>query len=363
MVRVMNERQLAQTAFHKSDSNIIVGSLEGLPISATALAQTNSGSSYVVKSFSSGLTAKVYKIKLAGRFYTLKQKRTQARVCNVDGEYSFLNEVQRRQDFHRLKQGSSSASFANIVATTYANYRLGIILSPWIEGEHITVLTKAIVSQLFTTLNACDKAGLMEWDLCAGNLLVDAQQQLWLFDFGYMYRFSPCHEFNSNGLSDPLFHSVERFETRFLFGWMLTHPLSEAARLSLYRMVKEVAFDVYQDKLRWLREQAANTRITVRIENLLNNWSAALADPAQLHIQYKLDSFRSHVLDIEDDLHGKSCTPTTLLRIEAVTVLIKNEYDMLKNHDMLFYENKDKTREQLIAIYHDKKTQAIRYQS
>ena len=29
----------------------------------------------------------------------------------------------------------------------------------------------------------------MEWDLCSGNLLVDRQEQLWLFDFGYMYPF------------------------------------------------------------------------------------------------------------------------------------------------------------------------------
>ncbi len=55
----------------------------------------------------------------------------------------------------------------------------------------------------------------MEWDLCSGNLLVDRQEQLWLFDFGYMYPFDPLREFNSNGLADPLFHFVERFETRF----------------------------------------------------------------------------------------------------------------------------------------------------
>ncbi len=37
----------------------------------------------------------------------------------------------------------------------------------------------------------------MEWDLCSGNLLVDRQEQLWLFDFGYMYPFDPLREFTA----------------------------------------------------------------------------------------------------------------------------------------------------------------------
>jgi predicted unusual protein kinase regulating ubiquinone biosynthesis (AarF/ABC1/UbiB family) len=45
----------------------------------------------------------------------------------------------------------------------------------------------------------------MEWDLCNGNLLVDREEHLWLFDFGYMYPFDPLREFNSNGLADPFF--------------------------------------------------------------------------------------------------------------------------------------------------------------
>jgi hypothetical protein len=32
----------------------------------------------------------------------------------------------------------------------------------------------------------------------------------------------PLREFNSNGLADPLFHFVERFETRFFFSWLMT---------------------------------------------------------------------------------------------------------------------------------------------
>ncbi len=87
--------------------------------------------------------------------------------------------------------------------------------SPRIDGEPIHQLTPPLIAQLFTTLEACEEQGLMEWDLCSGNLLVDRQEQLWLFDFGYMYPFDPLREFNSNGLADPLFHFVERFETRF----------------------------------------------------------------------------------------------------------------------------------------------------
>ena len=104
--------------------------------------------------------------------------------------------------------------FTHIVPTLYADYRLGILLSPD-RRRADTPVDPPLIAQLFTTLEACEEQGLMEWDLCSGNLLVDRQEQLWLFDFGYMYPFDPLREFNSNGLADPLFHFVERFETRF----------------------------------------------------------------------------------------------------------------------------------------------------
>lgn len=134
---------------------------------------------------------------------------------NLDGEFSFLNEVQRRADFHKLKSDPATANdFRCIVETVYADYRLGIILSEWIEGTPFDPTPK-LLHDLFSTLIACEQAGLFEWDLCSGNLLVDDNNQLKLFDFGYMYPFEPRREFNSMVLMRLYFSSVNALRHGF----------------------------------------------------------------------------------------------------------------------------------------------------
>ncbi|GAL11587.1 hypothetical protein JCM19233_2577 [Vibrio astriarenae] len=194
----------------------------------------------MVKTIDSGLTAEIFHLHIDGRDYTLKKRREQAKVKNLDGKYSFLNEVLCRQRFESLKSDPNTAPFfENIISTIYADYRLGIILSPWIDGTHIQRLDAQLIRQLFTTLEAIERQGIMEWDLCGESLLVDSNDKVWLFDFGYMYPFNSLTEFNSNGLSDPIFHFVERFETRFFFGWLLENKLDTEEQLALYKMAKE----------------------------------------------------------------------------------------------------------------------------
>lgn len=72
---------------------------------------------------------------------------------NVDGQTSFLNEVQRRRDFTELKRHPETASlFTHIVDTHYASLREGIILSPWIEGERLQHFDARVFDQLFGTI-------------------------------------------------------------------------------------------------------------------------------------------------------------------------------------------------------------------
>jgi hypothetical protein len=214
--RVM-ARQQAQMAFVASGENLVVGSEVDCPLPPDELAALTPDSSLVVEQFGGGLTARVLHLQIDGKHYTLKQKRHEALVRNVDGETSFLNEVQRRADFTRLKSDPVwEGRFAHIVPTLYADFRRGIILSPWLEGKPLDRFDGEIFEQILATAIACEEAGLMEWDLCPGNI-IDDNGFIWFFDFGYMYPFDPCCEFNSNGLSDPLFHACERFETRNFF--------------------------------------------------------------------------------------------------------------------------------------------------
>ncbi|WP_375748108.1 phosphotransferase [Vibrio sp. HN007] len=359
----MNERQKAQKDFESSGQNIIVGNASECPIDPLILAKTDANSSYVRKSIDSGLTAKIYQIEINGIHYTLKIKRKQALVSNLDGEFSFMNEVQRRLDFYRLKASKETSSkFKNIVETIYADYRLGIILSPWIDGEAVNSLNSDIFRQILTTTNECEKQGLMEWDLCEGNVLIDGNGKVYLFDFGYMYKFNPLTDFNSNGKTDPLFHLVERFETRFFFGWLIKQTsMTFEEQFELYRELKLVASEVFEDKVKWLSDANADQNVVSQFEQLLRKWKAALSNDALLLDMFTLESFRSHVLDVEDDLHGQSCTPNTIKRIDVIIESISAHYAFLQTNGGLFYGNKDKNQKDLIDTYRSKRALAKTY--
>ncbi|USD67189.1 phosphotransferase [Vibrio sp. SCSIO 43136] len=359
----MNERQEKQQRFDLSGENLIVGQAANCPITPEQLAATTSQSAYVVDTFTSGLTAEVFHIRLGEKDYTLKKRRTVARVQNLDGQYSFLNEVQRRRDFQVLKDTPDTADkLRSIVNTIYADYRLGIILSEWIEGEPISEITPSLLSQLFTTLIETEKSGLFEWDLCAGNLLIDNHDQLKLFDFGYMYPFEPLTELNSNGMEDPLFHFCERFETRFFSGWLLEQEYTEAQSLECFRQVKQAASMALEQKLTWLVKNRSSHSVIEQTQALLSKYQHALDDEKALAQLYTVEMFRSHVLDIEDDLDGKSCTLTTIKRVEKVLSMIELNYQDLNQHGALFYHNQGKSQEELIYDYQGKLNLVKQYQ-
>ncbi|PWI33239.1 phosphotransferase [Vibrio albus] len=359
----MNKRQREQVEFDESGKNMVVGEAERCPVPPDTLAQMTAGSDYVVQVIESGLTAEIFRIRVSGQDYTLKKKRPIAKVNNIDGKYSFLNEVQRRHDFEQLKsQPVWKQAFSSIVNTVYADYRLGIILSPWIEGEPVKKVDNAFLTQLLQVLTACEKNGLMEWDLCSGNMLVDHNGKLWLFDFGYMYPFDPLKEFNSNGLSDPIFHAVERFETRFFFGWLLRQSFPEEEQLSLFKELKQAAVTAYRDKIDWLVDNGAESRVIRHVESMVLLWQEALENHEALENTFRLEAFRSHVLDIEDDLHGESCTSLTLKRIDYVMTALESRYTYLRENGALFYANEDKSQDELLLLYRDKQKLAHSFQ-
>lgn len=362
MNALVQARQEAQLAFIASGANLIVGSPADCPLPPEELASLSADSPLVVEQFAGGLTARVLHLCIAGQHYTLKQKREEALVRNTDGHTSFLNEVQRRADFTRLKADPAWANrFDHIVPTLYADYRLGIILSPWIAGHPLNQFDTDRFDQILATTVACEEAGLMEWDLCPGNIL-DEEGFLWLFDFGYMYPFDPLQHFNSNGCTDPLFHACERLETRHFFGWLLQQNLAPAAALDRYRELKRVAWQHYQQKRDRLRSRGATAGVLHWLDEIIQTWQTALVDESALRLCFELEGFRSHVLDIEDDLHGQSCTPTTLQRLAWVEQRLLSRYDLLAEHGALFYHNAGKSQAELLALYAEKRQLIEKYQ-
>ncbi|SQC42658.1 phosphotransferase [Klebsiella pneumoniae] len=113
----------------------------------------------------------------------------------------------------------------------------------------------------------------MEWISVVGICWWIGREQLWLFDFGYMYPFDPLREFNSNGLADPLFHFVERFETRFFFSWLMTRIPDAEQQLAHYRDLKRLAVESYRRKLVWLRARRADPLVLAHFQQLTARWS------------------------------------------------------------------------------------------
>lgn len=358
------QRRRAQLAFVVSEQELEIGEASRLPRPLADLATLPADSPLVEQVFAGGLTAVVYKLCIDGRRWALKRQRPQSLVQNVDGQTSFLNEVQRRKELQELQALAPSAAplREHLVQTHYASLRHGLLLSPWVEGAPLQRFDGRVFDQLFATLVELELAGFFEWDLSPGNLLDDGER-VTLFDFGYMYRFDPLAHYNSNGLDTPLFHGIERFETRCFFGFLLQNPLAleQAGLLALFREEKELALSHYQHKLSRLERARAAPAVLRWQRAILQRWSTALASPRGLDELYLLESFRSHVLDLLDDLHGKSCTPHTLNKAAAVSQLLREHHSLLAERGGLFFGDEALSRAELLAKYHQLERQAAEH--
>lgn len=357
------QRQKSQLAFSASNINILVGSLEDFPLTLEQLKSTTPDSSYVVETFDSGLTAVVYHIRVHGKSWTLKCKREESLVKNVDGQTSFLNEVQRRQDLTALKC-QYPGDFNAIVETHFASFRDGIILSSWIDGDSIETLNQHIFEQVFNTIVNLELNGLFEWDFCAGNLLLDKKSQVRLFDFGYMYRFDPLIHFNNNGLETPLFNGIERFETRFFFDYLLKNRLhlSDQQQFELYRTEKSCALAAYQRKHDKLVELEASESVLQWHKETIDRWQMALSSEQSLTSLYHTEAFRSNVLDLVDDVHGKSCSLYTLKKADFIIERLEKDFELLSKTNGLFFGDERLSRSELITKYKLLKQSAEQYQ-
>lgn len=355
------QRQAEQLAFAASGQDLRLGTLDDFPLTAAQLAATSGSEAYVVDDLGGGLTAHVYRIRTQGRDWTLKRARRECLVQNVDGQTSFLNEVQRRCDINALKANPATANrMRALVDTRYASYREGIILSPWIAGEHINNWDERRLHQCFSAISELLQAGLFEWDYCAANLLDDGQ--LRLFDFGYMYRFDPLSEFNSNGTAAPLFHGIERFETRCYFAYLLQLENTQGMGVALqaFRLEKTIALHTYQQLQHSLQARGAQHIIVHWLQTIISSWQTALS--GDLHQLYLSEGWRSHRLDVDDDLRGQTCTPLTLARINWLRAVVYENFAALTKLQAFFGEDAQLTQTQLLAELDKAERNAITWQ-
>lgn len=357
-----HDRQAAQLAILASGAEIEVGDPAACPLPPDELATVEGNEPFVVQRFAGGLTARVFRLRLDGRDWTLKRARVPCLVQNVDGQTSFLNEVQRRAELTALKQSPDRAPrFSAIVDTQYASLRRGVLLSPWIEGHTVAEWDARMLGQLFDQLVELLLAGFFEWDFCPGNILDDGRQ-IRLFDFGYMYRFDPRVELNNNGWDSPLFHGVERFETRNYFAYLLTleQRAGATAALDALRLEKRLAVAAYQRLAARLRERGAVPEVLDRLDQIVAGWTSALA--GDLGARYLADGWRSHRLDLDDDLRGKSCTPLTLARVDWLLTAAAQQFDALSRLGALFGDDAGCSQAEIVGALAQARAEAQRWQ-
>lgn len=355
-------RRKSQLAFLNSNKEIQVGRKEDLPLAFETIEEINQDSPWVER-VQDGMTSTVYKIKVDGQYYALKKKRKKILAKNIDGQISFLNEIQRRRDFEKLRRTVPQLC-SGIVETIYASLKHGFIISPWIEGKRITHLDRSdIFDNLFETIYYLECNGFFEWDLCSGNLLLVDDKQVKLFDFGYTYLYNPLSEYNSVGKDEPIFHGVERFETRMLMRYLIIEgeKMGEDKMFDVYRIEKEVALKYYMKKLRWSEEHKADDDVIIWIKKIMELWELGLTNKDNLKQLFMLESFRSYVLDVNTDINGDCCSWMTLKKVDRILKMLSSDYDLLKENNGLFWGDEILGKKKLIEKYNRKKLLVKKY--
>lgn len=326
-------RQAAQLEFAVSGKEIGCGAEADLPLPLSELLALDATHPKVIEAHCGGLTGFVYRLRTESGDWNIKKARTSSLVQNPDGQTSFLNEVQRRCEFE-----AAADRPAGIVRTRYASFQQRLIVSDWIEGEVAKRWDERTLTSLFDLLIDLHLRGFFEWDVSPGNL-VDDGKRLWMFDFGYMYRFDPKLDFNSNGQAAALFHPAERFETRSYFAALLEIESTQGqdAALRAFVLEKEIALEAYLRLIAQLRALGAAQTVIDWLTSFTERWKRALAtDPASL---YLAEGWRSHRLDLDDDLRGQTCTRRTLARTDWLIEALGKHFDALKSLDAFFWHD------------------------
>ncbi|MGL5813301.1 MAG: hypothetical protein ACRCYW_08245 [Aeromonas sp.] len=302
---------------------IRIGRERDCPLPLAQLLKLTEDHPDVLRVYRHGLTAEVFHLKVEGHHWCLKRRRADSLVANVDGQTAFLTELERRREIESLRELHPTI-LSHVVCTCFGSARAGVLVSPWLRGEPVKTLNRRNLAQMLAVQAELARWGWFDWDPSPGNLLDDGQQ-ISVFDFGYMWPFDPRHEFNSNGLADPEFHVPERLETRTLSGlW-----LDERDPLPLFRHWRTLCLAWAAGELQYLHREGASPAVLARVQALQERWLAALGSDEALAANWWRDMYRSHRLDIDDDLSGKSCGPLTLRRLDWLEEAVRDHYPSL----------------------------------
>jgi hypothetical protein len=354
-------RHAALKAFLARGDQVTIGEVPAALPPPHELARVTPQSACVVEVHAGGLTAVVYRIRFAGCDYALKIRRPAALVKNFDGQTSFLNELLRREEMLQLQDAGAWPAYCPVVPTLYASSAHGVLLMPWVEGKTVSEWDERRLAQAFAAAAGLVEAGFFEWDFSPGNLLDDGGR-VWLFDFGYCYRFDPLRQLNTagSGGDEPLFHAVERLETRNIFGWWLQVQKRQGidAALRHFETAKHLAIACYASLSQRLEQAGALPHVIAALRGHMLRWQDALHSKDALYALYLAEGWRSHTLDVQDDLSGRSCTVATLARIDWLLDTLDTGYDALRQANAFLWDDRGADRQALNRRYTGLRKQA-----
>ena len=126
--------------------------------------------------------------------------------------------------------------------------------------------------------------------------------------------------------------------------------------------IPEYCFPLAESELQQLIELDADTNVIARQRAINHNWQTALESEVALQALYLVESFRSNVLDLLDDLHGQSCTPYTLKKADLPLDLLAEHFDLLSARDAFFFGDELLSKSELVVKYSQLRKDAERYQ-
>ncbi|TEY52027.1 hypothetical protein CJF24_10350 [Aeromonas veronii] len=274
----MNPKVMARQArllrMLESKEEIRIGRERDCPLPLAQLVKLKDSHPAVVKVYRHGLTAEVFHLKVEGHHWCLKRRRQDSLVANLDGKTAFLTELERRREIEALRELHPTV-LSHVVCTSFGSARAGVLVSPWLRGVPVHQLNERNLAQMLEVQGELARWGWFDWDPSPGNLLDEA---------------------------DPL---------------------------PQFRYWRELCLKWVKREIHHLIREGASAPVLARLHALQGEWSAALVSDEALVANWWRDMYRSHRLDVADDLSGQSCGPLTLRRLDWLMQAVTDHYPLL----------------------------------
>lgn len=316
------ERQAAARRWLAEGRPLTVGDGRALPRAPAALRRLAPGDAGVFAVVDGGLTGRVLGWQQGDARWAVKQVWPASRVHNADGETAFVNELLRHRELADARD--AGVPLPGILHAVYGDLALGLLVTPWVDGGPPDVADARALAQLFDTGVHLHLAGHFEWDWSPGNLLDDGRQ-VWLFDFGYQYRFDPLARLHSGGdAAQAAHHLVERLGSRWAHGALLQRAQThgDAAAVQAFGQFQALGIAAMRRLAAALAGRGAVPAVPATLRAWADAAEAALsADPAAA---WRAEAWTAHLHDVADDLQGRSCTPMTLRRLDWLAATLRD---------------------------------------